>query len=207
MAKSPYSLTGDLYFTMKTKYFFKLFNTVLVTAVACSSIALAEVEETSEVPPTEKNSEQSCQCPEEKPSIEAAADLATVIVLGSVQDIKNDPLKPGFNKVEIKPLRKVKGYEEFSPSKIVIYTEKGQCGFDFQVAGDYLIYANGSLAKLKVDRCGRTAYFVHSREELTKVDELLNYEIVEEEVIEKVAPKKPKPVKKPIGKPSHIGAF
>lgn len=151
--------------------------------------------------------QEACKCPsEEKPSIAEAAEKATVIVMGNVKSVKDDPLKPGFSKVEIKPIRKVKGYDEFSPSKIVLYTEKGGCGFDFQVAGDYLVYAEGSLAKLKVNKCGRTTYFDHARAELTKVDEIVNYEIVEEEVIEVVEPK-PEP-KKPRPKgPSHIGEF
>ncbi len=151
--------------------------------------------------------QEPCQCPsKEKPSMAEAAEKATVIVMGNVQSVKDDPLKPGFSKVEIKPIRKVKGYDEFSPSKIVLYTEKGGCGFDFQVAGDYLIYAEGSLAKLKVNKCGRTTYFDHARAELTKVDELVNYEIVEEEVIEVVEPK-PEPKKPRPSGPSHIGEF
>ncbi len=104
----------------------------------------------------------SCECPPE-PDLETAFDQANLVFVGRVEQKQTNPLKKGVVQVKFLVSRKLKGFEEVQSPSVLVYTpdraetaKPGECGFDFAMNGEYLVYAEGTLANFRTTACTRT---------------------------------------------------
>ena len=100
---------------------------------------------------------QACECDEV--GLDYAYKNASTIFVGRVDEQKPSALKPDFTEVKFVVFRKFKGFEELPNSQFVhLFTPKEQaaCGYNFINGFEYLVFADGTPASLKVDHCSRT---------------------------------------------------
>jgi len=99
----------------------------------------------------------ACTC-DTKPDLEEAVDKASLVFVGQVKEIKDNPLRKEQKEVRFIVSRKLKGFEEVSTNTVLIYTpaEFEYCGFKFQEGLDYLVFATGSPAHFQTTSCSRT---------------------------------------------------
>lgn len=117
----------------------------------------------------------ACSClPPEEPVQELRK--SDVVFVGNVERVGSDPFKPGLKEISLKLSRSLKGLEDLGVGdNVVIYTSRdsASCGYDFAKNIDYLVYATGSRARLKVSLCSRTSYFDTSRKEVKELSNFL----------------------------------
>lgn len=99
----------------------------------------------------------ACEC-ESKPDLEEAVEKSSLVFVGQVKEIKDNPLRKEQREVRFIVSRKLKGFEEVSTNNVLIYTpsEFEYCGFKFQPGLDYLVFATGSPAHFQTTTCSRT---------------------------------------------------
>ena len=99
----------------------------------------------------------SCSCPK-KQELEEAYAQSSAVFIGRVELQEDTVLRPEYQQVRIVVLRKFKWPEELTSQSLVLYTakEEAKCGYKFQNGFDYLIFATGTPAFLRVDECSRT---------------------------------------------------
>lgn len=110
---------------------------------------------TSAVP----NAFADCKCPE-KPSLNQAVEDASIVFLGRVTSIKNSVMREGKMEIEFAAFNRFKTeFEETSSGRqLLIYTPDGpqNCGVEFLLEQDYLVFGKGNPARYEVDACSRT---------------------------------------------------
>ncbi len=101
----------------------------------------------------------ACSC-SEKPSLEDSLKNSSLIFVGRVLDQRETAFKPNHTEVRFTVFKKFKGFEEIPKSAeyVVVYTprEESLCGYSFSNGFEYLVFATGSPAFLKVNLCSRT---------------------------------------------------
>lgn len=101
----------------------------------------------------------ACSC-SEKPSLEESLKKSSLIFVGRVLDQRETAFKPNHTEVRFTVFKKFKGFEEIPKSAeyVVVYTprEESLCGYKFSNGFEYLVFATGSPAFLKVNLCSRT---------------------------------------------------
>ncbi len=118
---------------------------------------------------------QNCSCPK-KPELEEAYADSAVVFLGQVENQEDSVLRPEFIEVRLAVQRKFKWMSELASSQsIVVYTpsEQGRCGYTFQNGFDYLVFAKGNPAYLRVDSCSRTNVIENSQLDREKLQRLI----------------------------------
>ena len=113
------------------------------------------------------NSASACSCGE-KQDIRAALADSTMVFVGRVEELKENPLKPGLQEVKLAVLRKFKGFEEVQTRFVYVYTPKeaALCGFKFSGGMDYLVFASGTPAHFKTSICSRTGLLDDSQRDV-----------------------------------------
>ena len=101
----------------------------------------------------------ACSCAE-KPTLEQTVKDSTLIFVGRVLEQRETAHKPDYTEIRFTVLKKFKGFEEVPKSAdyVVIYTpnQESLCGYAFSNGFEYLVFASGKPAFLKVDLCSRT---------------------------------------------------
>ncbi|OVE79984.1 hypothetical protein BVY02_01690, partial [bacterium J17] len=99
----------------------------------------------------------ACSCGE-KQDIRTALGNSTMVFVGRVEELRENPLKPGLKEIKLAVLRKFKGFEEVQTRFVYVYTpnESALCGFNFSGGMDYLVFASGTPAHFKTNICSRT---------------------------------------------------
>jgi hypothetical protein len=108
----------------------------------------------------------ACPCGD-KPPISNARDSASLVFLGRITGVTPSSFREGFNEVQVEVIKMIKAGEEEWGREITIYTPNlsGKCGFSFIAQLDYIIYAEGNPAFLRVTSCSRTTMFDTSKDE------------------------------------------
>ncbi len=101
----------------------------------------------------------ACSCGE-KASVEESLKDSSLVFVGRVLDQRETAFKPNHTEVRFTVFKKYKGFEEMPKSAeyVVVYSprEESTCGYKFNNGFEYLVFATGSPAFLKVDLCSRT---------------------------------------------------
>lgn len=106
---------------------------------------------------TQASAAFACTC-ETKPDLEEAVQKASLVFVGQVKEIKDNPLRKEQKEVRFIISRKLKGFEEVGTNTVLVYTpsEFEYCGYKFQEGLDYLVFATGSPAHFQTTSCTRT---------------------------------------------------
>ena len=118
---------------------------------------------------------QNCSCPK-KPELEESYADSSVVFLGQVENQEDSVVRPEYIEVRLAVQRKFKWLNELSGSQsIVVYTppEQAKCGYPFQNGFDYLVFAKGNPAFLRVDSCSRTNVVENSQLDREKLQRLM----------------------------------
>ena len=102
----------------------------------------------------------SCACSCAEPAgLDDAFSTATSVFSGRVTSIRKSALRKGQNEIQFSIMKAYKGaILDDNLDQIMIYTPDSEerCQYDFQREQDYLVFASGNPAYLKVEKCGRT---------------------------------------------------
>jgi hypothetical protein len=116
-------------------------------------------------------SAETCTCPK-KPELEESQLQSSAVFVGRVETQEDSVLRPQFTQVRVVVLRKFKWLEEFATNQsVLVYTPKDEasCGFKFQNGFDYLIFAKGNPAFLRIDTCSRTQVMENAQLDLQRL--------------------------------------
>lgn len=116
---------------------------------------------------------ESCSCPETS-SVVNALENSSVVFIGKVESINKSGRRKNFQEIRFKvvPNRRFKGFDDLPNNEyLLLYTpiEKSSCSFPFAEGFEYLVYANGNPAFLKVDSCSRTMFLDKAMEDQEKL--------------------------------------
>lgn len=117
----------------------------------------------------------ACSCPP-KGVLKAEVDKNDVVFIGQVSEVVNvGALRPGYQMVRFLPMKKYKGKELLvNPEKISVFTPDSptKCGVKFSRQIDYLVFASGSPAFLKVTSCSLTDIQENHKESQRQLEEM-----------------------------------
>jgi hypothetical protein len=116
-------------------------------------------------------SAETCDCPK-KPELEESQTQSSAVFVGRVEGQEDSVLRPQFTQVRMVVLRKFKWVEEFASNQsILVYTHKDEasCGYKFQNGFDYLVFAKGNPAFLRIDACSRTQVMENAQIDLQRL--------------------------------------
>jgi hypothetical protein len=117
----------------------------------------------------------ACKC-KPKASLEKEFDNHDAVFLGQVTEFKSAGLiRPGFNIVRFEPTKIYKGKRHLPNLGIItIFTPdiEKDCGLTFTKGSDYVVFASGNPAFLRVDSCSLSNIQEKSKETLIKLETL-----------------------------------
>ena len=119
---------------------------------------------------------QNCACPK-VPEVEEAFAQSSAVFVGKIENQEESALRQNMLQVQVFVKNKFKWLDELAGKQLtVIYTapENDPCGFKFQNGFDYLIFAKGNPAFLKVDVCSRTQVLENAQVDQQKLQRILN---------------------------------
>jgi hypothetical protein len=120
-----------------------------------------------------------CTCPE-KPEMKQAYEVATAVFVGRVEKVAVTPLKPGYSEIKISIFTHIKTAPEIARTEsLSIFSKSSQseCGINFHTGQDYLIYAEGNPAALKVTSCSRSGVLDNLIKEVDELKIMSNPEL------------------------------
>ncbi len=110
-----------------------------------------------------------CKCPD-KPSLDDAVEQSSIVFLGRVTSIKNSAVREGKKEVEFAAFNRYKSefQETSSGRQVLVYTpaQSQDCGVDFLLEQDYLVFGTGNPARYEVDSCSRTGIVEMVKEDI-----------------------------------------
>ena len=115
----------------------------------------------------------ACKCPT-KPGLKASFDASASVVVGRVEEQKNNPLKPKYTEVRVTILKRFKNDGELRREVLYFYTpdNKDACGIKFQPGFEYLIFVSGNPAFYKTDSCSRTEVLENAQVDIHRLAKL-----------------------------------
>ncbi len=117
----------------------------------------------------------ACKC-QPKGSVDQEFGKHDVVFLGQVLEVKSAGfLRPGFNLVRFMPMKVYKGKGHLpNPEIITIFTPEteNECGTVFNRSIDYIVYASGNPAFLRVDSCSLTDIQENSKAVLIQLEKI-----------------------------------
>lgn len=113
-----------------------------------------------------------CQC-DSKPSLQEALQDASIVFLGRVTSIKESAVREGKKEVEFAAFNRYKTEfeENASGRQVLVYTPSlaEDCGVEFLLEQDYLVFGKGNPARYEVDSCSRTGIVELVKEDIDKL--------------------------------------
>ncbi|MCC6219612.1 MAG: hypothetical protein IT291_00040 [Deltaproteobacteria bacterium] len=119
----------------------------------------------------------ACSCTEPA-SIEQAFNEASLVFLGRVKKIRENPLRKGQREVTfaITTLFKDDTETEQKLEQVLIYTpmDEAMCGVNFAIEFDYLVFANGTPAHYKTNLCMNNKAIDIATDDVKELEKLTN---------------------------------
>lgn len=98
----------------------------------------------------------ACSCDNEK-SLRDEFNASSIVVVGTVINISKSLEYPGFKEVRLRLVDKFKGLPKVVSSTVVFTREnETDCGVDFRIGADYLIFGEGIPVKFIISLCSKT---------------------------------------------------
>ena len=96
------------------------------------------------------------------------------MVVGRVEEQKNNPLKPKYTEVRVTILKRFKNDGELRREILFFYTpdNKDNCGIKFQPGFEYLIFVSGNPAFYTTDSCSRTEVLENAQVDIHRLAKL-----------------------------------
>jgi hypothetical protein len=98
---------------------------------------------------------EQCVCANPPGTVQESLQRSSACFVGRVEQTTKSAIKEGYNEVRMVVLDRFKGLDDIRGSDVVIYTKRNQheCGMEFLGGQDYIVFATGNPAGLKVDNC------------------------------------------------------
>lgn len=118
----------------------------------------------------------ACPCAK-RGTLESDIAKHDVIFVGQVMDIKPAGLlRPGYNLVRFMPMKTYKG-KNLMPNleSVTVFTPdtEKECGISFNKRIDYVVFASGNPAFLKVNNCTRTDVQENAKAMLVEMEKII----------------------------------
>ena len=123
----------------------------------------------------------ACECENEgvkSSDMKAAAAKYDVIFVGRAKEVTTSAFKPKEFGIRFAIMQKLKGLEDIPLKNVLVYTPRltGDCGIEFTIGHDYLIFANGSLAYMHTNSCSETNMLEASKLNVERLNRVLDSE-------------------------------
>lgn len=115
--------------------------------------------------------EDRCDC-EDRPSLKEAYDQSSLVFTGRAESLQKSPFRPNKTEVTFLVFERFKNnFDESKEGKVVIYTPDSMdnCGFNFVMEQDYLVFATGNPAAYNVSLCSPTEIVEAARGRLESI--------------------------------------
>lgn len=124
--------------------------------------------------PTLEAFSQDCQCPGPVKGTKDSFQQADLVFVGSIEKYQKSALRPGYNEAQVRLMSRLKGMDDLKGSSLYLYTpeEATKCGIKFLVGQDYIIYAEGNLARPTATSCTRTGILDNALDEMEELQKL-----------------------------------